>query len=118
MIGFDVLEERDGQLYAIDANFRVNGSTPLCLQRNTLLGLGKEGAKYFSSYRMEGTLESILLTLKPELERKDLMILSALEKVKYGKIYTEIYGIITGETREQMQYIEQKLQNKGLQLLF
>src|SRR4028119_162657 len=42
-IGFDVLEDQDGQLYAIDANFRVNGSTPLCLQRHTLLGLGKEG---------------------------------------------------------------------------
>jgi len=41
VIGFDVLEDQDGQFYAIDANFRVNGSTPLCLQRNTLLSLGK-----------------------------------------------------------------------------
>ncbi|WP_442942409.1 hypothetical protein [Nostoc sp.] len=74
-------------------------------------------AKYSGSYRMEGTLESILITLKPELDRKDLIILSALEKVKYGKIYTELYAIATGETIEQMQSIEQKLQNKGLQLL-
>jgi hypothetical protein len=113
-IGFDVLEDTDGQLYAIDANFRVNGSTPLCLQRNTLLGLGKEVAKYSSDYRMDGTLDSILVTLKPELERKDFIILSALEKVKYGKIYTEIYGIVTGETIDQMQHIEQNLENKGL----
>ncbi|MEH2425206.1 MAG: carbamoylphosphate synthase large subunit [Nostoc sp.] len=117
VIGFDVLEDQDGQFYAIDANFRVNGSTPLCLQRHTLLGLGKEVAKYSSDYRMEGTLDSILVTLKPELDRKDLIILSALEKVKYGKIYTEIYAIITGETIEEMQHIEQKLQNKGLQWL-
>jgi hypothetical protein len=66
---------------------------------------------------MEGTLESILITLKPELDRKDLIILSALEKAKYGKIYTELYAIVTGETIEQMQYIEQQLQTKGLQLL-
>ncbi|MEH2405246.1 carbamoylphosphate synthase large subunit [Nostoc sp.] len=117
VIGFDVLEDHDGQFYAIDANFRVNGSTPLCLQRHTLLGLGKEVAKYSSDYRMEGTLDSILVTLKPELDRKDLIILSALEKVKYGKIYTEIYAIVTGETIEEMQHIEQKLQNKGLQWL-
>ncbi|MBN3945840.1 MAG: ATP-grasp domain-containing protein [Nostoc sp. NMS7] len=117
VIGFDVLEDRDGQLYAIDANFRVNGSTPLCLQRHTLLGLGKEVAKYSSNYRMEGTLDAILVTLKPELDRKDLMILSALEKVKYGKIYTEIYAIVTGETIQEMQQIEEKLQNKGLQWL-
>ncbi|MEW5859000.1 MAG: ATP-grasp domain-containing protein [Cyanobacteriota bacterium] len=116
-IGFDVLEDKDGQLFAIDVNFRVNGSTPLCLQRHVLLGLGKEVAKYSSDYRMNGTLDSILVTLKSELDRKDFIILSALEKVKYGKIYTEIYGIVTGETIDQMQQIEQNLQDKGLQQL-
>ncbi|RUR76536.1 hypothetical protein PCC6912_43240 [Chlorogloeopsis fritschii PCC 6912] len=114
VIGFDVLEDKEAQLYAIDANFRVNGSTPLCLQRHTLLRLGKEVAKYSTDYRMDGTLDSILVTLKPELERKDFIILSALEKVKYGKIYTGISGIVAGETLEEMQYIEQNLQNKGL----
>ncbi len=117
VIGFDVLEDQEGQFYAIDANFRVNGSTPLCLQRNTLLGLGKGVAKYSSDYRMEGTLDSILVTLKAELDRKDLIILSALEKVKYGKIFTEIYAIVTGETIQEMQHIEHKLQDKGLQWL-
>ena len=116
-IGFDVLEDKDGQFYVIDANFRVNGSTPMCLQRHTLLGLGKEVATYSSDYRMDGTLDSILVTLKPELDRKDFIILSALEKLKYGKIYTDIYGIVTGETVEDMQHIEQNLKDKGLQLL-
>lgn len=116
VIGFDVLETKDGELYAIDANFRINGSTPLCLQRQSLLKLNKAIAKYSTDYRMEGTLESILSTLKPELERKDFLILSALEKVKYGKIYTEIYAIVAGETLEDMQEIEQRLFNKGLQL--
>jgi hypothetical protein len=116
-VGFDVLEDKDGQFYAIDANFRVNGSTPMCLQRHTLLGLGKEVATYSSDYRMDGTLDSILVTLKPELDRKDFIILSALEKLKYGKIYTDIYGIVTGETVEDMQHIEQNLKDKGLQLV-
>ncbi|MBH8556390.1 ATP-grasp domain-containing protein [Nostocaceae cyanobacterium CENA357] len=118
IIGFDVLEDQSGQLYVIDANFRVNGSTPLCLQRHTLLGLGKGVAKYASNYQMVGTLESILLTLKSELKRKDLMILSAQESVKYGKIYTEIYAIVAGETIEEMQHIEQKLEKKGLRWIF
>ncbi|HEY9624155.1 MAG TPA: carbamoylphosphate synthase large subunit [Crinalium sp.] len=115
-IGFDVLEDQDGQLYAIDANFRVNGSTPLCLQRHTLLSLGKTIAKYSTDYRMDATLDSILTTLKPELDRKDFIILSALEKVKYGKIYTELYGIVTGEAIADMRHIEQTLNQKGLQL--
>ncbi|QIR37947.1 ATP-grasp domain-containing protein [Tolypothrix sp. PCC 7910] len=115
VIGFDVLEDKNGEFYMIDANFRVNGSTPLCLQRHTLLDLGKAVAKYSTDYRIDGTLDSILVNLQPELERKDLIILSALEKVKYGKIYTEIYGIVAGETVENIEYIERNLQNKGLQ---
>jgi hypothetical protein len=116
IIGFDVLEDQDGYLYTIDANFRINGSTPLCLQRHQLLKLNKAIAKYSSDYRMEGTLDEILTTLKPQLNRKDFLILSALEKVKYGKIYTEIYGIVAGETLKEMQQIEQHLHNQGLQL--
>ncbi|MBW4598104.1 MAG: ATP-grasp domain-containing protein [Calothrix sp. FI2-JRJ7] len=116
VIGFDVLQDRDGSLYVIDANFRVNGSTPLCLQRHTLLKLGKEVANYSSDYRIAGTLEFTLKTLQLELERKDFIILSAQESVSYGKIYTEIYGIVTGETLEDMQHIEQRLKDKGLSL--
>jgi hypothetical protein len=116
VIGFDILEDRDGRLYGIDANFRINGSTPLCLQRHQLLKLNKAIAKYSSDYRMEGTLDEILTTLKSQLERKDFLILSALEKVKYGKIYTEIYGIVTGETLQEMQQTEQNLHNQGLRL--
>lgn len=74
VIGFDVLEDRDGKLYTIDANFRINGSTPLCLQRHQLLKLNKAIAKYSSDYRMEEILDSILTTLKPHLERIDLSL--------------------------------------------
>jgi hypothetical protein len=116
VIGFDVLEDKDGNFYVIDANFRINGSTPLCLQRHQLLNQNKAIAKYSTDYRMDGTLDSILTTLKTHLERQDLMILSALEKVKYGKIYTEIYGIVAGETLQEMQQIEHTLHTKGLQL--
>lgn len=116
IVGCDVLEDKAGGLYAIDANFRINGSTPLCLQRHSLLECRKEVAKYSSDYQMNGTLDSILVDLKAELDRKDFIILSALEKLKYGKIYTEIYGIVTGETIEQMQKIEQSLAAKGLHI--
>jgi hypothetical protein len=116
VIGVDVLETRDGELYAIDANFRINGSTPLCLQRHQLLKHNKAIAKYSSDYRMEGTLDSILTALKPHLERRDFLILSGLEKVKYGKIFTDIYGIVAGETLQDMQQIEQTLHHQGLHL--
>jgi hypothetical protein len=117
VMGFDVLEDKDGQMYVINVNFRVNGSTPLCLQRHILLGLGKEVAKYSSNYRFIGSFESILITLKPELDSKDLIILSALEKRNSEQIYTEISGILLASTTEEMPHIERKLQSKGLESL-
>lgn len=116
VIGVDMLEDKDGQLFAIDANFRINGSTPLCLQRHDMRALGKTTAKYSSDYRMEGTLDTVLTTLEPWLARKDFVILSALEKVKYGKIYTEIYGIVSGESLAEVGQLEQALHGKGLHL--
>ncbi|MBE9208888.1 ATP-grasp domain-containing protein [Nostoc sp. LEGE 06077] len=109
VIGFDVLENKDGQMYVIDVNFRVNGSTPLCLQRHTLLELGKEVAQYSSNYRMVGSLESSLITLKSELDKKDLIILSAIEKRNQDQVYTEISGILSGKTIKELQHIEHKL---------
>ena len=79
------------------------------------MGVGKEVAKYSGDYRMEGTLDAILVTLKPELDRKDFTIFSALEKVVYGRIYCEILGVVAGETLEEMQRIELRLHEKGLQ---
>ncbi|ACK73781.1 conserved hypothetical protein (plasmid) [Gloeothece citriformis PCC 7424] len=56
-----------------------------------------------------------MTALKSFLERKDFIILSALKRVKYGKIYPEIYGMVTGDTIEGLQYLEKELHNKGLQ---
>ncbi len=116
VVGIDSLEDGDGQLHLIDANIRVNGSTPLCLQRNTMRALGKQVAKYSTDYRMDGTLDTVLTTLKKELDRKDFVILSAVEKAHYGNIFCEIYGIVTGETVQEMNRIEEGLAARGLQL--
>ena len=113
-IGFDVLENASGKLHLIDANFRVNGSTPLCLQRHTMLAKGKAVACYSGDYHMDGTLDDVLEKLETELEDLDFTILSALEKVSYGKIYTEILGIVAGESLQDMQDVEDRLTEKGL----
>ncbi len=76
--------------------------------RSVILGnfQGDRLSKLFVNY--------FIVARKPELDRKNLIILSALEKVKYGKIYTEIYGIVAGEEMQEIQQIEQELQSKGL----
>jgi len=47
---------------------------------------------------MDGTLDSILTTLKPELE---LDFYTPVGSGQIRKIYTEIYGIMTGDERER-----------------
>ncbi len=116
VVGVDILEDRDGQLHMIDANIRVNGSTPLCLQRPTLLALGKEVAKYSTDYQMEGSLDEVLVALRAYLDRKDFIILSVGQNRDNPKIL-DIYGIVAGETVEEMQRLEQELESKGLKLV-
>lgn len=113
-VGIDLLEDKDGQLFLIDANIRVNGSTPLCLQRHKFLAEGKETAKYSSDYCMEGNLDSCLKTLKPYLDRQDFVMLSAFENPKTN--ITDIFGIVAGETLGDMNRIEENLQRKGLKI--
>lgn len=117
VVGVDVLEDRDGVLHVIDANIRVNGSTPLCLQRQTLLPLGKAVAKYSTDYYIEDNLDATLTNLKQELDRKDFMILSAVEYPSSSGTRTEIYGIVTGENINEMERTEKGLSGKGLRLM-
>lgn len=113
MVGFDVLEDKDGGLHVIDVNPRVNGSTPLCLQRKSLLSLGKETAKYSTDYVYEGNLKTFLQDFKTDLERKDFTILSALEQ----NGMTEIYGIVAGSDFEEMMAFEKAFTKRGLRIL-
>jgi hypothetical protein len=93
----------------------VNGSTPLCLHRQILMPLGRETAKYSTRYRVDDTLENTLAKLKRELDRKDLIILSAMEHpVGEDSAWTEIYGIVTGQDVEDMLATEARMQKKGL----
>jgi hypothetical protein len=115
-IGIDLLEDRAGALHLIDANIRVNGSTALCLQRHVLLGLGKEYAKYSSGYWSALSFEDTLQSIRNELDSKDFIILSALENQTSQGIRTDIYGIVASESLEEMQHIESRLKQKGLQM--
>jgi hypothetical protein len=115
VVGLDILEDWYDKLHVIDANIRVNGSTPLCLQKNMLMKQGKETAKYSSDYFYEGTLNNFLKTFKQPLHRKDFIILSAYEYTRHAKAYTDIYGIVAGENLSDLLQIEKYLGLMGLQ---
>jgi hypothetical protein len=117
VIGVDILKDKDGRLHVIDANIRVNGSTPLCLQRNQLLDADRETAKYSTDYCFQGSLDQALKTFKKPLDGKDFMILSALETRTGSRLRTDIYGIVTGKDPQAMLQTEKRLADQGLLLL-
>ena len=114
VVGLDILVDRAGAQHVIDANVRINGSTPLCLQRRDLVSLGKDAAKYSTDYSVDASLDTLLARFKSELDRRDFIILSALEYPASTGIHTDIYGIVSGEDVDHMLQVERRLAQKGL----
>lgn len=114
VVGVDVLEDMDGQLFVIDANIRVNGSTPLCMLRQQLMKENKEYAKFSTGFVIDCKLDDALVRLQRDLQHKDFVIVSALEFIDDRKIKTQIYGIVAGETLDQMLAIENRLRMLGV----
>lgn len=114
VVGVDILEDMDGQLHLIDANIRINGSTPLCILRKTMQEHNKEYAKYSTGYIVDGTIEHTMELLEMDLKRKDFVILSAMEFEQDRQKKTQIYGVVAGETLDQMLAIENRLRMRGV----
>jgi hypothetical protein len=116
VVGLDILVDKEGAQHVIDANVRINGSTPLCLQRRDLVSLGKDAAKYSTDYNIQASLETILVRFKSELDRRDLIILSALEYPASRGVRTDICGIVSGKDVDHMLQVERRLTEKGLRI--
>lgn len=114
VVGVDVLENMDGEMFVIDANIRVNGSTPLCVLRHNLKQEKKEYAKFSTGYTIDCTIDEAMVRLHRDLEHKDFVIVSANEFIEDRKIKTQFYGIVAGETLDQMFAIENRLRMLGV----
>lgn len=112
VVGLDALEDKEGKFHVIDANIRMNGSTPMCLQKHDLLKKGKETAKYAGNWVMEGTEAEVIKRLKEHLKRRDFTMLSALYYPETR--LTAMYGIVAGENYEDMLKIEKQMEKLGL----
>ncbi|WP_338294743.1 ATP-grasp domain-containing protein [Planctobacterium marinum] len=114
VVGVDVLENAEGEMFVIDANIRINGSTPLCVLRRNLQQEKKEYAKFSTGYSVDCSLDEAMVRLHRDLEHKDFVIVSANEYIEDKKLKTHIYGIIAGETLDQMFAIENRLRMLGV----
>jgi hypothetical protein len=110
VIGIDILEDDNDNLWVIDGNIRINGTTPLHLMRPLLTPSGIAIAKFSTEWAFQGTLDETLSNLFSEISKQRFIILSAVE----SKEKTEIYGVSTGKNTKDQEQNEKQLAKKGL----
>ncbi|WP_216824708.1 ATP-grasp domain-containing protein [Paragemmobacter aquarius] len=112
--GFDILENADGQLFAIDLNFRPNGSTPLLL---VLAGCG--GARGFAHARFvlctsADRLDQVLSRLGADFSAGWLVLTGAFDDKSAP---ARLRLVVLGESPQQLTLRLRQLERKGLCIL-
>jgi hypothetical protein len=109
IVGVDILEDINNNLYVIDLNPRINGSTSLCLMKNHFKKLninysyfgGEITFKYINQ-------EQILNTLKQYLDNYEIILLGMVEKTDN---YISSYIILTGNSLENIYKLKEYIEN-------
>ncbi|MBF0794213.1 L-aspartate--L-methionine ligase LdmS [Mammaliicoccus lentus] len=104
--GFDLLIDKEGKIYAIDLNFRQNGSTSMLLLKNRL----KDGFHKFLSYHAKGDNEHFYKVIEKYVEDGHLYPLSFFDGDWFGKnkVNARFAGIWHAETESKALQLEQK----------
>nr|WP_263315045.1 ATP-grasp domain-containing protein [Mammaliicoccus sp. Marseille-Q6498] len=97
--GFDLLIDKNGDVFAIDLNFRQNGSTSMLLLKDRL----QDGFHKFLSYHSKGDNTHFYQTIKKYIKKGYLYPLAYYDGDWYGKdeVKSRFSGIWHAETEEE-----------------
>lgn len=112
--GFDMLETADGRLFAIDLNFRPNGSTPLLL---VLSGLGSERGLPHARFVLctsADRLDKALSRLGADFSAGWLLLTGAFDDQSAPP---RLRLVVLAETPQQLALRLRHLERKGLRIL-
>ncbi|GGI41181.1 L-aspartate--L-methionine ligase LdmS [Mammaliicoccus stepanovicii] len=103
--GFDLLVDKHGEVFAIDLNFRQNGSTSMLLLKDRL----KEGFHKFLSYHSKDDNTHFYQTIETYIKNGSLYPLSYYDGDWYGKdkVKSRFSGIWHAETKEEALKLEE-----------
>lgn len=112
--GFDVLETADGRLFAIDLNFRPNGSTPLLL---VLAGIGSERGLPHARFVLctgDDPLDKVLSRLCADFSAGWLVLTGAFDD---HSAPPRLRLVVLAESPQQLAIRLRQLERKGLRIL-
>lgn len=112
--GLDILENSDGELYFMDPNFRLNGSTPFYLLRDYFGTHYQQPILETGYFHYRGDPVAFLDAFKTEIERKILAPIGLYFDPKHdGK--TRVYAAIAAEGDfDEIRYRKRQLAEKQL----
>lgn len=110
IVGVDILEDINNNLYVVDLNLRINGTTPLCLIKNHFNNLNIKYSCFFGEIKFKGIKpDQLINSLKQYFDNYKIILLGITEN-NDNSIST--YMIISGDNLDQIYKFKNSIKNK------
>ncbi|WP_053368147.1 ATP-grasp domain-containing protein [Bacillus sp. FJAT-27245] len=113
--GFDILLTEDGRVLCIDLNFRLNGSTPALLLKDSIFRSQNTQDMMYKTWKIDGEWEEFLSVCKNMIESGSLIPLAIYhpEEEAGSGMQPFINGLLLGDSRKDILKKEQYLADNG-----
>lgn len=114
--GFDIVLSDDNRVLAIDLNFRLNGSTPALLLRDSIMRNNDASVLLFRTWRANIEWTRFLSICREFIESKYLIPISIYNPLSslYSNSDLLFSGVLTGSSRQDILHKECILARTGL----
>lgn len=107
IVGVDILEDINNNLYVVDLNLRINGTTPLCLIKNHFNSLNIKYSCFFGEIKFKNIkLDQLINFLKQYFDNYKIILLGIVEN---NDNCISTYMIISGDNLEQIYKFKNKI---------
>lgn len=115
--GFDIALSKDNRVLAIDLNFRLNGSTPALLLRDSIMKIYAAKVLLFRNWKASMDWSRFLLICQEFIESKYLVPISVYNPLSspYPDSDVLFSGVIVGSSRKDILQKERLLARHGFQ---
>ncbi|WP_316572584.1 ATP-grasp domain-containing protein [Neobacillus sp. YIM B06451] len=113
--GFDILLSEEGRVLCIDLNFRLNGSTPALLLKDSIFESYQTQDMMYKTWKIDSEWNDFLSVCKNMIESRTLIPLAIYHPDVEGNPGTQpfINGILIGDSRDDILKKEQYLAECG-----
>jgi hypothetical protein len=116
IVGIDMVVLRDGRIYVLDLNFRVNGSTAAVLLAPALLEERGRQVMHLRGFKGVGSANELAAAGRGAVDREQLVPLSIFDAVAAGYPNQPpiLRALVLGASKEEVVAIEAELAASGI----